>query len=101
MDSGWEVEFAKFLDINGIAWERPSYLTWIDSKNKARKYYPDFFLPALNIYVDTKNKLVMSKQREKIKAIRALYDNVIIATLDELLAMNWPGRGESNPHVSN
>lgn len=100
MDSNWEVKFASYLDDIAVRWIRPSFLLWVDAKGKRRRYYPDFFLPDLGLYVDPKNKFVASKQREKINAILKAYDNVIIATLDELMSMNWPGKRDSNPHVS-
>lgn len=100
MDSKWEVLFAQHLDSLNIKWERPTFICWIDAKGKLRRYYPDFFLPEFNLYVDPKNKLVAAKQKEKISSILKMYDNIVIASLDELLLMNWPGRRDSNPHVS-
>lgn len=67
-DSKWEVLVAKSLDENGISWIRPSVgFVWNDA---GRKYYPDFYLPDFDIYLDPKNPFLQKKDKEKI-------DNVI------------------------
>lgn len=61
LDSTYEVIFAKDLDSNNIKWERPKpfLYKWPDSTE--HRYYPDFFLPALNIYVDVKNDYLINR----------------------------------------
>lgn len=49
----WELIVAKWLDANHIEWQYETsyfYYEW----NGKRKYYPDFYLPKLNIYVEVK-----------------------------------------------
>jgi len=72
-ESNWEVIIATFFDDHNIAWTQPDHsIKWIDSRGKSHKYYPDFYLPTLNIYVDPKNPYVIRKQQEKLAAIEKL-----------------------------
>jgi hypothetical protein len=53
MQSSWEEEFAKWLDANGIRWNRSTEsfpYVW----NGDRRYFPDFHLPDLGLYVEVK-----------------------------------------------
>lgn len=54
LDSSWEVEVAKFLDSYNIQWEKP--ITGFDYiyEGKTHIYYPDFYLPDFNIYIEVK-----------------------------------------------
>lgn len=63
-DSLWEVALAKDLDLNQIKWTRPSVgLVWTDQGNK---YYPDFFLPDYNVFLDPKNEYLQIQDKLKI-----------------------------------
>lgn len=87
MDSSWEVEVAKYLDKLKIIWVRPNWaLDWVDSTCKDRKYFPDFYLIDYDIYLDPKNKHCQKLQKEKLEQILYTYDNVIIGTLEYILA---------------
>lgn len=68
-DSSWEIDMVKFFEENRIEFIVPSPIVWVDSKNKKRKYFPDFYLEKYNLYVDPKNPLVCIKQEEKLKAV--------------------------------
>jgi predicted nucleic acid-binding Zn ribbon protein len=77
-DSGWEVKMAQLLDEANIIWEQPkTSIPWIDKNGKEHKYFPDFYLPNLNIFLDPKNPIVVIKQQEKLdqvkKSIKLLY----------------------------
>ena len=72
MDSTWEVEFAKRLDFIGVEWNRPKPLIWLDESNKKHHYFPDFFLPKYNVYVDPKNPYAFRVQSKKIKMLQML-----------------------------
>lgn len=77
-DSSWEVEIAKWMDENNVQWIRTKKIMflWTDDNNEKRRYYPDFFLPKYNIYLDPKNKFLIEK--DKIKIERAQKENNII-----------------------
>ena len=54
LDSSWEVEVAKFLDSHNIRWERPSTGFDYIHEDKNHIYYPDFYLPDFNTYIEVK-----------------------------------------------
>lgn len=59
LDSSYEEEFAKDLDKNNIKWVRPDPFKYV-LNGEEHRYYPDFFLPEKNIYVDTKNDYLIN-----------------------------------------
>lgn len=61
-DSSWEVELAKWLNVNSIAWLRPEPLRYDDN----RCYFPDFYLPEFTLYVDTKNDYLIKNDSAKV-----------------------------------
>lgn len=72
MDSQWEVQLAKWMDDNGVRWERSRKLHmfwWTDKFGQKRRYYPDFYLPDYDVYLDPKNKYRMKMDREKLEAV--------------------------------
>ena len=79
MDSSWEVNIAKWLDVNNIKWirDRKINFIWTDINGIKRRYYPDFYLPEHNLYLDPKNKYKLEKDRDKIS--RVIYENKIIS----------------------
>lgn len=80
LDSSWEEKIAIFLDENKIIWERPNPLSWVDKNGKNRNYFPDFFLPIQNLFIDPKNKHAAMVQKEKIDYIKSHYNNVVFLT---------------------
>jgi hypothetical protein len=69
-DSQWEVEVAKSLDASMIIWIRPTKaIVWIDRTGKSRRYFPDFYIPDLDLFLDPKNPLVIKRQREKLDIV--------------------------------
>lgn len=69
LESSWEVETANLLIANNIKWIRPKYIKWIDGNGKGRCYYPDFYLPDFNVYLDPKNPYCMAKDVEKMSIV--------------------------------
>ena len=65
LDSTYEVEVAKELDENQVKWERPTYFLWEDSKGVKHRYYPDFYLPEYNVYLDPKNDYLINNKTKK------------------------------------
>lgn len=64
LDSSWEVEVAKYLDSNNIKWERPKIGLEYIWENKKRIYYPDFYLPQYNMYIEVKG---YERERDRCK----------------------------------
>ena len=71
MDSSWEVNIAKWLDSKNIQWKRDRKIIfyWTDLEGKKRRYYPDFYLPDQNLYLDPKNKYKLEKDLFKLQKV--------------------------------
>lgn len=79
-DSKWEERLAISLDNNNIQWERPKIgFVWTD---KGNKYYPDFYLPDFNIYLDPKNSYLQIKDATKINEAQKR-NNIKVLMLSE------------------
>jgi hypothetical protein len=80
MDSQWEVDVAIWLDSHKIVWERNKrhVFSWIDTEGESHRYYPDFYLPAHNVYLDPKNKYLIEKDRLKIETVMKTHSIKII-----------------------
>lgn len=90
LDSSWEEALATRLDNLGVHWIRPNKpIYYVDNFGKKRRYYPDFFLPDYNLYLDPKNNHAYNVQKEKIDILNKIYNNIIwIRTLDECKKFN-------------
>jgi hypothetical protein len=72
MDSRWEVEIAKWMDSKKIKWDRSKkryMFWWMDENNNKRKYFPDFYLPTLDVYLDPKNDYYLKRDLPKLKQV--------------------------------
>ena len=65
LDSSFELHVAKSLDENNIKWIRPTYFIWIDKDGKDHRYYPDFYLPEYDVYLDPKNDWLITNINSK------------------------------------
>ena len=54
LDGKWELEVAKYLDNKNIKWERPKQGFEYIWNNSIHIYFPDFYLPELNYYIEVK-----------------------------------------------
>lgn len=71
LESSWEELLAKHLDAEGIEWERPKPIKYLQN-NKIKLYYPDFFLPLYNLYLDPKNPYELNRSKEKMWIVSSL-----------------------------
>ena len=88
MDCSWEVKLAEFLDSQNIEWIRSRKIMffWTDKDGSKRRYYPDFYLPKYNLYLDPKNKFLIGKDTYKInQVIRENGIELIWGLLDDVL----------------
>jgi hypothetical protein len=95
LDSSWEEALAKRLDETNITWVRPGPIKYVDSNNITRNYFPDFYLPDYDVFLDPKNPYAFNAQIKKINCLTEQVKNLIILkTLDE--CMNYiPARRTS------
>ena len=84
-DSSWEVRLAKKLDADNIKWVRPNPLVYVDKTGLNRHYFPDFYLPDYNLYLDPKNPQAFKVQKDKIDCLQLQYNNIIfLCSLNEI-----------------
>lgn len=79
LESSYELKVAQELDNHNIAWSRPSYFNYTLNE-QTKKYYPDFHLTDLNIYLDPKNDFLIIQDADKIKAVSE-QNNIIVIIL--------------------
>ena len=89
LDSSWELALAERLDELGIEWCRPDPLPWIDENGIKHNYFPDFYLPKYDKYLDPKNKHAIKVQENKLKILFTQYKNIdIIDSLEGCKTFN-------------
>lgn len=69
LQSNYELRVALELDNNKVNWIRPKSLIWNDSKGDLHRYYPDFYLPDYDVYLDPKNEYLIKKDKIKIAKV--------------------------------
>lgn len=77
-DSSWEVALAKRLDSLSVKWVRPGPIPWVDDQSISHHYFPDFFLPAFDVFLDPKNPQAARAQSRKLEVLQRQYRNIII-----------------------
>lgn len=84
LDSSWEEALAKRLDDTGVEWIRPKEpIPYIASDGKQHNYFPDFYLPEHDLYLDPKNPAAMNAQKDKLDSLKkTIYNLVLIESLD-------------------
>jgi hypothetical protein len=78
-DSSWEVVVAKFLEFENIPFERKIEPFTYEFEGKMRSYFPDFYLPEKDLYIEVKGFT-----RERDLAKWSVVNNLIIITKDEI-----------------
>ena len=85
LDSSWEESLAKRLDETGVDWIRPEEpIPYITSDGKTHNYFPDFYLPDYDLYLDPKNPAAMIAQKDKLECLKKIMYNLVL--LDNLNA---------------
>lgn len=74
-DSSWEVKLADWMKDNNIEFiDKPDAVKWVDRTGKEHRYFPDFYIPKFDLYLDPKNKHVISLQHEKLSIVSKKYN---------------------------
>lgn len=81
LESSYEYRVANELDQLQIEWIRPKGVKYI-ANNKSRFYFPDFYIPSLNVYLDPKNDYLITKDIIKISMVES-QNNIRIIILTE------------------
>jgi hypothetical protein len=85
--SSYEIKVATDLEKNGIAWTRPGCLFWLDEQGIQHRYYPDFYLPKYNVFLDPKNDYLIRTDSEKI--VRAASQNAVKVLILRSTELSW------------
>ena len=91
LDSSWEQLLAERLDQLNVDWVRPGPMKWIDSTGKQRNYFPDFYLPKFDLYLDPKNPIAAKQQNEKVEWLRINIKNLVFLHNEEDIKNYCPG----------
>ena len=84
LDSTWELELAQLLDSLDIKWLRPTPIKWVDNNNVLHNYFPDFYLPDYDVYLDPKNPYAAVVQSAKLNCLKEQYKNIIFLTKEQI-----------------
>lgn len=93
LDSSWEEALAKRLDETSVEWIRPEEpIPYVTSDGKTHNYFPDFYLPAYDLYLDPKNPAAMAAQKDKLECLKTvMYNLILIDSLDSCLNFKISG----------
>jgi hypothetical protein len=94
LDSSWEVALAERLDQINVEWIRPDPIKWIDKLGVSHHYFPDFYLPVYDLYLDPKGPYAIKAQIDKIICLTKQVKNLIIITSLEKCKNYQPTRGD-------
>lgn len=79
LDSSWEEALAKRLDEIFVEWIRPEIpIRYVGKDNKEHNYFPDFYLPKYDVYLDPKNPMALKAQKDKVEILQKQMKNLII-----------------------
>lgn len=84
LDSSWELALAQRLDELNVKWIRPEPIQWQDENGTSHHYFPDFYLPEFDLFIDPKNPAAYTNQIKKIEILRKQIPNLMfLKTLKE------------------
>jgi len=72
----WEVVFAQHMDRLNIEYEAHRGTIKYFYRETERSYHPDFYIPAMDVYVDVKGAFFNELQRDKFSAIKECNPNI-------------------------
>ena len=78
LDSSWELVLAKRLDEQSIEWNRPNPIPLVDNEQITHNYFPDFYLPEYDLFLDPKNPYAIKAQKKKLDCLLLQYKNIVI-----------------------
>lgn len=82
LESSYELRLAEILNNLSIVWNRPNFLLYVDKNGNNRRYYPDFYLPELKLYLDPKNEYLIKTDIDKIFRV-SKYNNIMVIIIGE------------------
>ena len=79
LDSKWELIVAEYLDSLSIEWYKPKEGHKYIYKNREHLYFPDFYLPKYNVFIEVKGY-----QRESDEYKWKVLNNLIVIKQDDI-----------------
>jgi len=92
-DSKWEVALAIRLDALKVTWERNTSrsLLYVDDVGRSRRYYPDFYLPLTDTYVEVKGYATLATEHKMCDAqARNNVKLIVLRSLQEIQQFTQP-----------
>lgn len=86
LDSTWELALAQRLDELSIQWERDTgkhRFGYVDAEGNERNYYPDFFIPSKDLYIEVKGYWT-SETRHKMSSVKERHKHLNLLVLESL-----------------
>ena len=80
LQGSWERDVANFLNLKNIKWERPKNSFTYIFENKQKEYFPDFFLPDYNVYIEVKGW----KQKKDFKKWKYFPKKLLVIDKDSI-----------------
>lgn len=80
-DSSWEDALANRLDTLNLDWDRPGPIEY-ELDGKVKRYFPDFYIPSLDVYLDPKNPYVRMQQARKLEIVSKMINLTILTSLE-------------------
>lgn len=94
MRSTYEVKCSEYLDSLNIRWEYekcPYLIRGFKKGRKVRYYYPDFYLPSLNLFLEVKSEFYYNLGKEevelKISEMEKMGNKVLLVMEEELKSL--------------
>ncbi len=84
LQSSYELKCSELLNELKIKWLRPKAL-----KYNGKKYFADFYLPDLDIYLDPKNSHKAKLDKEKIETVKQQNNVNVYILLEEHLTLDF------------
>lgn len=84
LQSSYETNLAIILNKCEILWLRPKPFAYFMNE-KPRQYFPDFYIPKYDLYIDTKNKFLIQKDAKKIQSVKSENNiNLIVLSKEQI-----------------
>lgn len=86
LDSTWELALAERLDELNVQWERDvskHKFAYVDQQGNQRTYFPDFYIPNLNLYIEVKGYWT-AETKFKMSAVKNKHEYLNLLVLESL-----------------
>lgn len=92
MDSGAELGFVKFCENNQIKWTKNSTISfpYTGSDFKVHNYYPDFYLPTFDYWVEIKGKFY-AELDSNVEIKKTLIENYLFIDSNDVKKLTYSG----------